>query len=489
VTARVLFVSWESAERELIDRWVSDGRLPTLAALRANGVRVDVESPVGFGDDAAWTSFATGADLGEHGRCYWQTVAPNGRTLRFWERATTALPAFWDELVARGRRVAVIDVPSITGSDPRALVVSDWTGHAVERREPSISPPGAVTGIARDPAWDCDELGRDADATRTFSRLLCDRAAQRESVELDLLAGDSWDLFVTVASEAHCVGHQCWHDHDPAPVAPVAPVAHDVERSGGCGDPVEAVYRDADARLARLVDAAGPDAIVVVFSLLGMGPNHSGEHLLDEVLVRLDGADGRPSPRLRAVRTLKRLTPARARRRAPARVREVHRNAIKAERARRSAWLLPTDLPTSAVRIGVAGRDDDGIVEPDARAERCAQLVDALLALEDPETARRIVDEVVDVRAVHGARVADEFADLLVVWSRDQPITGACSPAVGVVRGAPPPARSGNHRTDGWAVVSGARETGWERAALRADEFAGLVSALLGTTDPNVQLS
>jgi hypothetical protein len=168
----------------------------------------------------------------------------------------------------------------------------------------------------------------------------------------------------------------------------------------------------------------------------------------------------------------------------------VHRSTLTRDRERRSAWLLPTDLQTSAVRIGVVGRDDGGVVEPGALRERCAHVADALLALEDPTTGRLLVDDVIDVRTVHGPRVADEFADLLVVWSQDGPITAARSGAVGVVRGTPPHRRTGNHRTDGWVVVSnGAREVGLGSAALRAHELAGLVSAFLSATESNVKPS
>jgi hypothetical protein len=143
--------------------------------------------------------------------------------------------------------------------------------------------------------------------------------------------------------------------------------------------------------------------------------------------------------------------------------------------------VLPTDLQTSAIRIGIVGRDDGGVVEPGASEERCAQLSDALLALKDPETGRRLVDHVLDVRALHGPRVADEFADLLVEWSQDGPITAATSDAIGVVRGEPPCARSGNHRTHGWAVLPGARpETAFAADPLQASDFAHLLGSLLG---------
>jgi hypothetical protein len=150
--------------------------------------------------------------------------------------------------------------------------------------------------------------------------------------------------------------------------------------------------------------------------------------------------------------------------------------------------VLPTDLQTSAIRIGIVGRDDGGVVEPGAREERCAQLSDALLALKDPETGRRLVDDVLDVRVLHGPRAADEFADLLVEWSQDGPITAATSDAIGVVRGEPPHARSGNHRTGGWAILPGAvPDTAFAADPLRASDFARLLGSLLDETGDRAQ--
>jgi predicted AlkP superfamily phosphohydrolase/phosphomutase len=435
------------------------GVLPTLARLRADGRWREVESPAGLGDDAAWMSFCTGVDVDVHGRCYWQRLAPDGHRLYHTVRNATPLPPFWDALASSGSRVAVIDVPSLTGSAPDALVVSDWMVHAVERPEPFVRGPAPGATIARDPAWECDEIGRDADATRSFRRSLDERAGLRHEVLLGLLDEQDWDLFVTVASETHCVGHQRWHD----------------------ADVVDEVVRTADTNLAELIDVAGPDAVVVVFSLLGMASNHSGEHLLDEILTRLDGAKSRPSLRLRAMQVVRRVTPAALRRRAPGRVREAKQRVVTTERSRRSAWLVPTDLPTSAIRIGVAGRDDGGTVQPGgALSDRCVQLAAELRALVDPDTGRALVDDVIDVRRVHGPRAADEFADLLVVWSQAAPVVAARSASIGVVRGAPPRMRTGNHTSHGWVVAAGPGAAEAMGAhAMAASDFATFVGTLV----------
>jgi hypothetical protein len=46
------------------------------------------------------------------------------------------------------------------------------------------------------------------------------------------------------------------------------------------GDPLERVYRALDAELGRIIEAAGPDTLIVLMGSHGMGPNYSGDHLL-----------------------------------------------------------------------------------------------------------------------------------------------------------------------------------------------------------------
>jgi hypothetical protein len=196
-----------------------------------------------------------------------------------------------------------------------------------------------------------------------------------------LLVDDDWDLVVTAFAETHCVGHACWRDQDV----------------------VQHVYREVDAHLASLIDAAGPGATVVAFSLIGMGPNYSGTHLLPNVLEGL-------------ART------------APGRY-----------------TVLPLDLRSSAIRI--AREDDTNETRRDLRA--------LLLGLTDPETDAALVRDVVFVADADPGPAAGDFADVLVEWETTGPITAARVDGTDVVRRRPPRDRSGNHDGGGWFVAVG----------------------------------
>jgi predicted AlkP superfamily phosphohydrolase/phosphomutase len=379
----ILLVGLDAADRALVERWTATGALPTLARLRADGVRGELAPLYGLGDDAAWSSFSTATMPSRHGRYYHARLRPDGTSLVHTTRADTRVPPFWDGLVHAGNRVAVIDVPKSPLGDDRAVVVADWMPHGGDEMQVAFSETARARGLheqlARDPTFDCDRPPRTVRQRTAFEHRLAIRAQQRADVVRALLVADEWDVVITTFAETHCAGHTCWGDQDV----------------------VERTYRDVDAHLATLIDAAGPAATVVVFSLLGMGPNHSGTHLLPAVLQR-------------------RFAPG-------------------------AFTVLPLDLRTSAIRI------DPAHDTPDSRRE----LREVLHSLSDPATGETLVRRVVFVDEVDPGPAAHDFADVLVEWEAVRPITGARVDGSGIVRRRPPRDRGGNHDGGGWFMVAG----------------------------------
>jgi predicted AlkP superfamily phosphohydrolase/phosphomutase len=393
----VLLVALDGADAALVNRWAAEGTLPTIARLQRDGVRGALAPLYGLGDDAVWTSFSTGVMPSRHGRYYHARLGPDGSSFVPHTRDATVVPPFWDALAGAGLQVAVIDVPKSPLGDGDSVVVADWMTHGPDEPRASFSDAARARGLherlAPDPTFDCDRTLTRTKATIAFARRLADRAGRRADVVHQLLVGDDWDLVVASFAETHCVGHQCWRDPDV----------------------VARVYRDVDAHVATLVDAAGPDATVIVFSLIGMGPNHSGTHLLSDVLARLE-----PVPP----------------RRVPFRARPAESRVYS---------VLPVDLRTSAIRISRAHDDDD--VRRDLRA--------LLLGLTDPETGAALARDVVFVADIDPGPTAGDFADVLVEWQIAGPITAARVDGTDVVRRRPPRDRSGNHDGGGWFVAAG----------------------------------
>jgi len=446
---KVLLLGLDGADRSLVDAWTRDGTLPTLAALRERGHWGELAGQPGLGDDAAWASFSTTLRPEHHGRFHHQRPEPDGVSLVAHRRDDMTVPPFWDALVGAGRRVAVVDVPKSPMGDDCALVISDWMVHGAEgpmrlSRTAAAHPAAAVLQTGPEPDFDCNRLGPTADDVAAFEAACVRRNGHRTAVLRGLLEGDDWDLFVATFGTPHCAGHRTWRDHD------VHHPEHDPGRRAQVGDVVEHVYADVDRCVRTLVDAAGDDALVVVFSVLGMGPNHHGSHLAEEVLRRGTGATA-PNPARLADGALSRV-PGWLRRRVPWVLSGLGQRArIRHERAK-PYRVVPADLTSTPLRIAAArSTDADGVrhVPPMARQE----LTGTLGALVDPASRRPLVEAVVFTQDVYpGART---FADAFVLWDPTARIDAVRAEGLGALHRPAPPLRSGNHRPGGWFVAAG----------------------------------
>ena len=476
---KVLLVGVDGGDRELVERRSAEGRMPTIARIRREGHWGILAPQPGLGDDAGWSSFSTGLNPGRHGRSYHDRFAADGVTMVPFSRLEMTVAPFWDALVREGRRVAMIDVPKSPMGADAAFVVADWMTHGEEESAAQLSPAARDHPLhgrfVADPTWDCDRDLTTAAATTAFERRVVARARERTATLRRLLQSRDWDLFTAVFAEAHCAGHRCWRDHDPGHPE------HDAGRRAATGDVVERVYAEVDRSIAELIDEAGADAVVVVFSIQGMGPNYRGTHLLEEVFRRATSASP-GTPALRGVDRLRRCVPPALRRRAPAPAAALGRSIrVRTEQAK-PYRALDIDLASTAIRVASAhtGSPEGARGVPPEDQEHLRGLLGALV---DPDTGRPIVDDIVFTADQYPGPAADDFVDALVLWRADAPINGAASDRVGVIRAPQPPMRSGNHRGGGWFAVAGPgiASTGLTVHGEVVD-LAPTIAALLGIT-------
>lgn len=437
--ARILVVGLDSADGGLVSRLCDSGELPALRSLRERGTRGVLKSPLALADDATWASFATASGPGKHGRYFWRRLRPGTYAMPPFGDAPFGREPFWSALSRAGRRVAVIDVPkSPVAIELNGLQLANWLVHGRDGATRSVPPGLAADVLARygddstdrpgTEAWLCRMEPLSANELEPFLERLLTSIERKAALSAEQLSHGGWDLFLTVFKESHCAAHQCWHLLD------ARHPAHDRELGLRLGGPVQRVYRALDAALGRLIGLVGTDATVIVFSDLGMGVNDTGEHLLDGVLRRLEWADASPLRRARAW-LRRRVSPASLR----------HRRAYQVEHNEISG----------AIRVNVKGREPHGSVERGELDAFYESLTRDLLDLVDPGTGHPIVERVVRVDEEFPGEQRDGLPDLLVVWRRNAPITGAASPKIGELRVGPPPFRPGNHVADGWFVCAG----------------------------------
>ena len=486
--ARTVLIGLDAAAGDLLFEGCDRGLFPNLAALRDRGAWGIAEGLPGFGSGAIWPSFSTGVNPAKHGRYFYRQIGSAGYGAEPFEATDFKAEAVWEVLSAAGRRVAVFDVPKAgLFENLNGIQAVDWIAHGPVYKRLVTWPPEFATELVRDfgtdPLPSCDRPGgRDAAGHAELRDLLLARVAQKEACAVHYLGREPWDLFATVFADPHCVGHQCWHLRE------VSHPMHDAEAAVKVGDPVWDVYSAIDTSIGRIAAAAGPDADVIVFSGTGMGANYGGNHVLDEILRRLEG---RRAPRrldwlMRAKRALKRQLPSDWRRRLNKTVRRVEDAAARGDRERRACFAVPHNDIAGAVRVNRAGREPNGRIQPGGEYDAfLAQLQRDILEIRNLDNDRPIATDVVRTDELCTGPHLDELPDLFVLWSREAPIERIASPKIGTIELVHRGNRTGDHRPDSVFVAAGPHVVPGRVEPVSILDFAPTLAALHGATLPD----
>jgi predicted AlkP superfamily phosphohydrolase/phosphomutase len=454
---KVLFIGLDAADPALLAQGCDAGWLPVLQRLRGNGAWAKVKAPRGFGDGAIWPSLFTGVNPGRHGRYFYQQLKLGTyERVRFAQDTDFGHKPYWEYLSQAGRRIALIDiVKSPHSKEINGIQITDWMVHSQEGPTRSTPPQLASEIMARygfDPFDGTTDIfkPRTAEDYKAFRDAMIDRVRTKVSLCEHYLKQESWDLFMMSFGDAHDIGHQCWHLHDPSHAL------HDARWVEQFGDPVKDVYMALDSAIGRLLDCVGPQTTTVVFAGPGMEPDYTAGYLLDKILRRLDG---RPEIDRKLIPhgIVSRLRPAAIKTLGQ----RINHAKFMRDMSRCKYFSVLHNENAGGVRINVAGREPAGCVKPGADYEAvCASLTRDLLDLVNVDTGKPVVKEVVRIAdECHGHRL-ETLPDLFAIWSREAPIRAVTSSKIGVVTeprviGA----RTGDHSPNCVFYVQGPRVT------------------------------
>ncbi len=462
--ARLLMIGLDGADPVLLARWTADGSLPAIRALQSRGHWGNLSTPEGLGDDAAWPCFYTGEEVGAHGRYFWSQLAPDNSRLELARGRLPLLPPFWSRLEA-GRAVAVIDVPKIPLTRGfNGIQLCDWLVHGRDYEQPVSYPadlaPRIVGEFGAAPISICDETSPhlDSEAIGAMADRLCRSVAMKHEATCRLLAESEWHLFIAVFKEAHCASHMLWHLVDPA---------HPDYRSGADAnnsEPVKTVYQHLDRAIGEIVEWAGQQTSILLFTPLGMAANVTGNHLMPALAQAINGANRGPLAR-RAAAAVEAIWPGRSSRFPHSLCRALPHNEI-----------------SGALRLLVKGRDPGGVILPgEPHRALCRQLAEDLADLREAETGRRIVERVLLSQESFPGAAAGMLPDLFIVWSRERAIGHAVSPRYGRIHARPDEdMRPGNHIPGGCYIVAGPAAARWQSGNTDIRQLARLFLGAAG---------
>ena len=464
-TPPVILIGLDAAEIEVVDRLVADGRMPNLARLRWQGRwgRLQTEPPHFL--SLVWSTFFCGTQLGEHAWYFGKIWNPDRQQLQHVDPAWLPLQPFWASLDP-SYRLAILDLPYATAlpARPNMTVLNGWQCH--DDFGHNALPPGLWAHLSErhgKPRMTPEVFGPQDEATLLAQRQeVLDGNRQFADICHDLLTHDRFDLFLAVFGLVHRGSHYLWDlsQIDRVDSGPTRAVLE-----GGLDD----CYTSADEALGRVLDAAPPDARVVVFALHGMGPNDGWYEFLPRILERIHQGGGAPAKSGMLFR-LRQALPWRLVRQVTRRIPHAWNEALVPlwskrmyDWPNRKYFALPMDY-NGYIRLNLKGREQQDCVDP-ADADRVLAEVDAALrSFRDITTGKPVVRGTIKVdELVSPSAPRRRFLpDLVVLWDPPGPVGasgGVVSDQFGEIRWPKDrrlaSGRSGNHTPHGWFVAKG----------------------------------
>ncbi len=445
MTTEVLFIGLDSAEPDIIEAFAADGTMPNVARLMERATTVPLETGVEL-PGATWPELATGR-YGSRSGVYFppsQIINGQGALRRMEADYLETDEWFWVVADRAGKRAASIDMVHAAVTDCDAFEIVEWGSHDRMISPTQSSPPSALPELESRhgsyPVHSCDTLHRSTlTGYRNLTRGLLEGARRKGVLTSEILEREPWDLFSIVFTETHCACHQLWHFHDPT--------HHRHPRFAPFGllDSYREVHRAVDAGVGAVIDAAGPDAQIVLSAIKGAAPAIGGTQLTNDVLAAIGMSTARSWKG-----SIWDALPPRAKgqfKRIPTEFR--NKSGVADEPGLDgfvgTARSLRNDH-VGAVRIGIEGRDPGGSVRPDDADHVLATIEATFRSLRHVPTGQPAVTDVVRLFDRFGEAAHPDLPDLAILFNTDVGVIGhVWSPETGHLRRPYRRIRTGDH--------------------------------------------
>ena len=439
MSARLIIICLDGADGRMLDQYSSDGSLPNLSALRLRGATRLLAAPLGSTDDALWASFQYMVPADEHGRYHYLIPQEGGQIGMSHENER--LPALWDALSRQGMQVAVLDVPKCRAPGPmNGIQIVDWLTHGEYFASPRSFPASLADEVLREfgvrPPHECGYLEIDIDRRDPghISAKLLTEISMKCSAGVHYLNSRNWDLFCIGFSQLHCLHHKFWSfDRTPA-----------IDDLRACDETTFQVLRAIDQAVGTLIASAGSSADRLVLAPTDFERNGSLDHLMPEVVARINRRLLRKFRRCdwldRSFRALSKVF-------------------LKRPPDSWPCAILPYAENFLALRVAARGADE--LYRSASSALPDEALLGAIerefLDLRDDVSGTRLISAIARPSRVGQGRAARNLPDLLIQYPSGHFPSAVRSDGIGRVAKQSPSYRKGNHRDGGFVLASGAR--------------------------------
>jgi predicted AlkP superfamily phosphohydrolase/phosphomutase len=386
-----------------IQKWASQGYLPTIAGIMAKGSWGRIAGPEMCSEQGLWFAMFNGVSRGKHGYYYFRQLTPGTYNLEEFTGLSTQEKPFWAHLADSKVKVAQLDVPDACPV-PRlpGWQLLDWAIHNIHEPFPPETVPAEVMAEVREifgPRMIINEsLNSDFATSVQIFRNLMRRIDKKTDLCLKMLDRHPVDLFVTVFAETHTGTHQLWKYRPESPRIKGLPEEHELTHA------IRDLYQAVDRAMGRILAQLPPDANVFILSSSGMEDHYPAIGIIESFCRRL-GYQATPEPSkslpLTPLAIARRFMPENLRiaisRHLPRQMQErmvasLFRDGT--DWSRTKAFHIPAHY-NSFLRVNLKGREPQGIVADGAEhADVVKRMEDDLNLLIDPVTNQAAVRDV-----------------------------------------------------------------------------------------------
>ncbi len=504
---RVVLMAFDSPDLGILQRGVEEGWLPVTAQLLERGRFIPLWDLQTLVTPTSWPTLITGAPLADHLVLSDSQLIPGTYRIAPILPESSRRPPFWRHISDVGLRSTLVGVYG-------APLLQDFAGTQLvgwgaldpfnsKVTGPRSDPPELIATLEREIGRPDIRYGFKIPRTRRQFRVFLERSFEsvrkQTATLISLLERTEWEFFFGGFWEAHVAGHLIWHlqgEDNPDHVPEADPFLR---------DGLKTICRAVDDGIGEVLNRVPGKTAFFLVTPYVLGPHSHLDDAVETILERGgwfvrragDGAQV-ADRRLRALglarRAVHRIVPAGLR---PALGRLVPRDRLLGELAladvdwsSTTAFPLPSD-GSSFVRLNLAGREPEGIVEPGASYDAlCADIAAAISSCVAADTGEPIAARVERTDSIFDITDQGALPDLCVEWAPNRRIKAVRSPELGIIEVPTKDPRTAAHISPGFMLgmgpgiePSGGRSLDGPGAAL--DDVGATVLSLFGIPQPD----
>ena len=429
---KVFVLGLDGATFDLIQPWVSQGKLPGFAQLMREGSWGEMESVPNQRSAAAWTSFMTGKNPGKHGILEFYEYQPATNDVRFVNASDRSGESLWNILSRNNRRVGVINVPMTFPAEAvNGFLVAGLDAPSVKSKGFTY-PPSLYEMLAREfgeyilePGLTGAIVGNRIDEAVS---MLKTELKQKMDITFSLMNSHPWDFFMVVLRSLDAAQHTFWKFMDSSHPQ------YNRQEAEQYGETIFNTYKMIDGFLGELIQSLDKETTLFVMSDHGFGQKHPASNQLNEWLESkgyLAYNKSSTGTAAKMLGTVYRGVVGKT----PRKLKETLWHSFPGLRDKVQTRLCFADVDWSKtlaysdslfpnIRINLMGRENQGIVDMTDYPKIVDKLVVELKEIIDVESKEKIVDRVFRKEEIYSGPFMEKAPDLLVRWREDLVISG-----------------------------------------------------------------